>query len=426
MRTIADLHIHSYLSRATSANMVLEHIYKWAQLKGITVVGTGDFTHPKWFLELTEKLEPAEPGLFRLKPEFCREAEGEIPERCRSKVRFVLSVEISTIYKKGDRTRKVHNLILVPDLTTAAKFNRMLNEAGNIRSDGRPILGMDSKDLLRIALDANPETLFIPAHIWTPHFSVLGAASGFGSLEECFEEMTSHIYAIETGLSSNPPMNWRLGSLDRVAILSNSDAHSPDKLAREANVFDGDLSYPALAEALKKKESGKLLGTIEFFPEEGKYHLDGHRSCGRRMTPEETLKNKGLCPVCGRKAVVGVMHRVEALADRPEGFKPPFRPPYWSLIPLTEILGELLSVGPKSRKVVREYFSLLERLGNEIFILKECPLSALEGTGIPLLAEAIDRMRSGRVIVEAGYDGEYGVIRVFQKGEREKVQLSLF
>jgi PHP family Zn ribbon phosphoesterase len=273
MKYIADLHIHSYLSRATSKLMVLEHIYKWAQLKGVTLVGTGDFTHPKWFVELKEKLEPAEQGLFRLKKDFCRAVEDEIPERCRGEVRFVLSVEISNIYKKGDRTRKVHSLILAPDFAAAARFNSTLNEMGNIKSDGRPILGMDCKDLFRYALDASDENLFIPAHIWTPHFSVLGAASGFESLEECFEEMTPQICAVETGLSSDPPMNWRLSSLDGKTIISNSDAHSPEKIAREANLFDADLSYNGMADALRDRKKGKLLGTIEFFPEEGKYHM---------------------------------------------------------------------------------------------------------------------------------------------------------
>jgi uncharacterized protein (TIGR00375 family) len=314
----------------------------------------------------------------------------------------------------------------MPDFASAGRFNNALDAVGNIKSDGRPILGMDCMDLLRHALDASPDCLYIPAHIWTPHFSVLGAASGFESIEECFEDLTKHIHAIETGLSSDPPMNWRLSSLDKMTIISNSDAHSPDKIAREGNVLDTELSYPALSKALQKPKKGGLLGTIEFFPEEGKYHMDGHRNCSKRMTPEETLKNNGLCPICGKKAIVGVMHRVKALADRDLGYKPKNRPPYWSLIPLTEILSELLSVGPKSKKVAREYHALLEKLGSELYILRECPIPDLHEAGHPLLGEAIRRMREGTVQVEAGYDGEYGVIRAFREGEMETAQLSIF
>jgi len=425
MPFIADLHIHSYLSRATSSQMNLENIYKWAQLKGIAVIGTGDFTHPKWFAELREKLEPAEPGLFLLKKKYAEPMEKEIPESCRAPVRFLLSVEISTIYKKGERTRKVHNLFLSPDFLSAGRLNAALQERGNIKSDGRPILGMDSKQLLQMVLDASADNTCIPAHIWTPHFSVLGAASGFDSVEECFEELTPHIFALETGLSSDPPMNWRVSALDRFVLVSNSDAHSPEKLGREANIFACDRSYFAIMKALREKRKGEFLGTFEFFPEEGKYHYDGHRSCNQRMTPEETLANKALCPACGKKVTIGVMHRVANLADRAEGYKPRQSVPFRSLIPLSEVLAEMNDVGVKSIRVSRQYHKLLEKFGNEFFILRDCPLEELKQAGFGLLAEALKRIRAGKVHINPGYDGAYGIIKVFEPWEKQEKQLSL-
>lgn len=425
MRFVADLHVHSSFSRATSRQMNLENLYRWAQLKGVTVVGTGDFTHPQWFKELQEKLVPAEPGLFSLRPEHCRAVDEEVPESCRAQVRFMLSVEISSIYKKLDKTRKVHNLIFFPDLEAAGRFNRRLGKIGNVTSDGRPILGLDSKDLLRLALDTSSACFFVPAHIWTPHFSVLGASSGFDSLEECFEELTCHIGAVETGLSSDPPMNWRVSALDRVTLISNSDAHSPDRLAREANIFSTELSYQAIIAALTHPEQGGFQGTIEFFPEEGKYHLDGHRDCRQRLTPEETRTHGGLCPGCGRKVTVGVMHRVTELADRPDGFSDAARPSFHSLIGLPEVLAEVLGVGEKSKKVLLEYYRLLRLYGNELFILMDCPLASLKGGGTSLLPEAIDRVRTRRVKVLPGYDGEYGKVRIFDGTEKTTTQRSL-
>lgn len=426
MDFIADLHVHSHLSRATSRQMNLENLHKWAQMKGVTVVGTGDFTHPRWFAELQEKLEPAEPGLFRLKDEYSSDAEKEVPESCRGPVRFMLSVEISTIYKKGDRTRKVHSLILSPDLLSAGRLNATLQEAGNIKSDGRPILGMDCKTLLQLTLDASLENSFIPAHIWTPHFSVLGAASGFDSIDECFEELTPHIFALETGLSSDPPMNWMLSGLDRFVLVSNSDAHSPPKLAREANIFTCGLSYFEMMKALREKDREGFKGTIEFFPEEGKYHYDGHRACNMRLSPDETVSNEGKCPECGRKVTVGVMHRVKALSDRNSGFKPEGAFGFESLIPLVEILSEIHGVGVNSKKISREYRRLLERFGSELHILRACPLSELKQAGHQILAEAIRKIREGRVDINPGYDGEYGTVRIFEPGEMQKNQLSLF
>ncbi len=406
--------------------MNLENIYKWAQLKGITVVATGDFTHPAWFAELKEKLEPAEPGLFQIKKRYVHEVEKEIPESCRAPVRFLLSVEISTIYKKGDRTRKIHTIFLSPDFVSAGTLNASLQECGNIKSDGRPILGMDSKLLLQMALDASSDNTCIPAHIWTPHFSVLGAASGFDSVEECFEDLTPHIFALETGLSSDPPMNWQISQLDRFVLVSNSDAHSPGKLGREANIFDCDLSYFAMMRALKEKDHRQFLGTLEFFPEEGKYHYDGHRNCNSRMAPEETLSHNGDCPVCGRKVTVGVMHRVTNLSDRNAGFRPQQAFPFHNLIPLSEVLAEVNSVGANSKKVSQQYFKLLEKFGSEFYVLRDCPLSNLKQEGFGLLAEALQRIREGRVNISPGYDGAYGIIKVFEPWEKQENQLSLF
>ncbi|HUJ89304.1 MAG TPA: endonuclease Q family protein [Syntrophorhabdales bacterium] len=417
MRLVADLHIHSSYSRATSAEMVPEGIWKWAQLKGITVVGTGDFTHPMWFKELGEKMEPTGNGLFRLKTDFQPET---VPESCRADVFFLLSVEISCIYKKNGKTRKIHCLVFVPDLVSAAKFNLALSRIGNIRSDGRPILGLDAKELLKITLDTSPQAMFIPAHAWTPHFSVFGAASGFDSLEECFEELTPHIHAVETGLSSDPPMNWRLSALDGITLVSNSDAHSAPKLGREANIFDVEVSYGAIMEAIKTRK--RFMGTIEFFPEEGKYHYDGHRVCDVRFSPGETKQHDYRCPVCGKRLTVGVMHRVELLADRKHGFKPPGAPPYHSLIPLQEVLAEARGVGANSKSVQDEYMNLLVRVGNEFKVLMDEPLAEIARAASPLVAEAIARMRSGKVHIKPGYDGEFGQIKIFETAERKEIK----
>ncbi|MEW5721866.1 MAG: UvrD-helicase domain-containing protein, partial [Thermodesulfobacteriota bacterium] len=418
MTFIADLHIHSRFSRATARNLDLPLLDEWAGRKGLAVLGTGDVTHPGWLAEIEAQLDVAEEGLFRLKPDFVRHGQGE--------TRFLLSGEISSIYKKDGRTRKVHNLILLPDLAAARKLADRLDTLGNIRSDGRPILGLDARDLLAICLDVSPDCFLIPAHIWTPWFSLLGSKSGFDSVEECFEDLTPHIHALETGLSSDPPMNWRLSFLDAYILVSNSDAHSPDKLGREANLFETDLSYPALVRALKGE--GGFGGTLEFFPEEGKYHLDGHRKCARSLHPEETRRLGGLCPVCGRPVTVGVYSRVLELADRPAGERPDGACGYHSLIPLTEVLGEILGVGPRSRKVDLVYADLLRELGPELYVLREAPPADVARAGGELLRIAIERMREGRVIAEGGYDGEYGRIGIFQPGELETLagQVELF
>lgn len=427
MKLIADLHIHSYLSRACSRQLKPEILYKWCQLKGITVLATGDFTHPQWFGELKEKLIPEEPGLFQLKPELARAIDQQVPVPCRAPVRFLLGVEISCIYKKGDKVRKVHHLVFAPSFEVAAKINVRLEKIGNIRSDGRPILGLDSKDLLSIVLEASPEAYLIPAHAWTPHFAVFGSESGFDSLEECFEDLAPHIFAIETGLSSDPPMNWRISKLDRITLISNSDAHSPEKLAREANVLDTELSYRGIFNTFKKRDPSRFLCTLEFFPEEGKYHVDGHRACQSWLQPEETLRRKGLCPICQKPVTVGVLHRVEKLADRPQGQKPKEAADFENLVPLKEILGETLRVGSNSAKVDAQYHRLLSQFGNELSILRELPMSRLEAAGFPLLALALQRMRQGEVTIRPGYDGEYGIVSVLSKDDFvEKRQMSLF
>lgn len=417
MRFLADLHIHSRYSRATSKDMSPEGIGKWAQLKGIRVIGTGDFTHPQWLQELGEKLEPTGTGLFTLKKDF--PAEG-VPDSCRSDVSFLLTAEISCIYSKGGRTRKVHALVLAPDLDAAGRINAALTKIGNLSSDGRPILGLDAKELLRIVLDASPDALFIPAHAWTPHFSVFGSASGFDSLEECFEELTPHVHAIETGLSSDPPMNWRLSALDGITLISNSDAHSPSKIGREATIFDTEIAYDSIRDAIRTRKG--FLGTVEFFPEEGKYHHDGHKACGVSLSPAETRQHGEICPLCLKKVTVGVMNRVEKLADREEGYRPDGAPLFHSLIPLQELIAETLKVGASSKRVGKAYHALLEQLGNEHTILMNSPLDAIEAAGSPLLREAVARMRAGNVRIVPGYDGEYGKVRTFVDTERNEAK----
>ena len=427
MRLIADLHIHSHYSRATSKKLDIPNLAIWARRKGVHIVGTGDISHPGWLAEMRESLEPAEEGLYRLKPEVERAVDEQTPAACQGKtVRFLLAGEISSIYKRGGKVRKVHNVIFAPDFETVEVIQTELEKIGNIRSDGRPILGLDSRDLLELILEIDERNHLIPAHIWTPWFAMLGSKSGFDSVEECFGDLTPHIFALETGLSSDPPMNWRVTNLDRYALTSSSDAHSPAKLAREATIFDIDLGYDALFDALRANDPARYLGTLEFFPEEGKYHYDGHRKCGIVWDPKTTLAHQGVCPVCGKPVTVGVMHRVESLADRPEDEPKPNAAPFHSLIPLPEIISEIQGVGPKSKRVQREYDRILGRLGPELEILFDLPLEAIAAVGGPKLAEGIDRMRRGEVIARPGYDGEFGVIRVFPVAEATSPQQALF
>jgi uncharacterized protein (TIGR00375 family) len=428
MKIFADLHVHSKYSRATARDLDLENLYRAARVKGIQVVGTGDFSHPAWFGEIEAKLEPAEPGLLRLKQEIAGKLDERVPPSCRGSVRFVLTTEISNIYKKHGRTRKNHNLVFVPDLATAGKLNSRLERIGNIHSDGRPILGLDARDLLEIVLETSPDAFLVPAHIWTPWFSVLGSKSGFDSIAECFGDLAPHVFAAETGLSSDPGMNWRVSGLDDVALISNSDAHSPANLGREANVFKTELSLYAIRDALKGADPERFLGTIEFYPEEGKYHLDGHRACGVCFEPEQTARHQGLCPQCGKPLTIGVLNRVEQLADRPQGVKPEKARPYHNLVPLMGILGEIFQVGAKTQKVSQAYRTAIEKLGPEFAILDQLEVQQIEGAGIPLLAEAVRRMRAKEMQIRPGYDGEYGIVKIFGSQERARMlgQIPLF
>jgi len=411
----ADLHIHSKFSRACSRDCDLEHLALVGRRKGISVIGTGDFTHPKWFEELDSTLVPAGPGLFRLREDVERSVEARLPASCRGPVRFMLSVEISTIYKRAERTRKVHHLLYMPDMASAARCTAALERIGNLASDGRPILGLDSRDLLEITLESGDGAYLVPAHVWTPWFAVLGSKSGFDRVEDCYADLAGHIFALETGLSADPEMCWRVSGLDRYRLVSNSDAHSPPALGREATVLDTEIDYYAIRRALETGEGFE--GTVEFFPEEGKYHLDGHRKCDVRTEPAETRRNGGLCPVCGKPPTVGVLHRVETLADRPQGTRPPGAAGFRNILQLPQLVGEVLGVGPRSKAVTAVVTGLVDQLGPELDILERIPTDEIAKAGQPLVAEAVDRVRRGAVHRDAGYDGEYGTIRVFTPDE---------
>lgn len=419
MTFYADLHVHSKYSRATSRDLDLENLARWAARKGIAVVGTGDCVHPGWLTEIREKLVPDGSGLFRLRPEIEAAVEETLPAACRKPVRFMLSTEISTIYKKGDKTRKIHHLIYVPDFACADRLAMRLARIGNIASDGRPILGLDSRDLLEVTLECGPDCYLVPAHIWTPWFGALGSQSGFDSIEECYGDLASHVFAVETGLSSDPAMNRRVSLLDRFRLVSNSDAHSPGKLGREATRFSCARDYFAIRRALETGEG--YGGTVEFFPEEGKYHMDGHRACGVRLDPKETLALGGRCPVCGKAVTVGVAHRVEMLADRNEAepLPPPTSGEATSFVPLPEILSELIGSGTASKAVAAAYDRAITTLGPELSVLGEVPIEDIRQVA-PLLAEAVARLRAEAVIRQPGYDGEYGVIRLFEEGELDR------
>ena len=410
MKTIADLHIHSRFSMATSKEGTPENLDFWARKKGISLIGTGDFTHPVWREELKERLVSEGNGLYRLRDEYVKEESRKFPGEG---TRFVVSGEISSIYKKNGKTRKVHNVILLPGLEAADAMAQRLEKIGNIHSDGRPILGLDSHDLLEMMLDVCPEGILIPAHIWTPHFSVLGAKSGFDSVEECFEELAPYIHALETGLSSDPAMNWRISKLDRYQLVSNSDAHSPSKLGREANLLDIDCSYEGLYRAIQTGEG--LEGTVEFFPEEGKYHFDGHRKCGVSLSPVEAERLGGICPVCGKKLTMGVDHRVEQLADRAEGFVKKDGKKYESLVPLPEVISACMGYSTASKKVQGCFEQLIQTLGTEFDILRNVPSEDIKSCAGERIAEGIENVRTGNVKRIPGYDGEYGKIQLFDE-----------
>ena len=420
MQFIADLHIHSRFSRATSRDLDFPALHRSACEKGIGLLGTGDFTHPGWLKEIEEQLVPAEEGLFRLRDELARKAEEGLPASCRGGlVRFVLEVEISNIYKREGRVRKNHNLVFLPSLDAAKRFNTKLSAIGNLASDGRPILGLDARDLLEITLETDPAAFLVPAHIWTPWFSMLGSMSGFDSLQECFGDLASHVFAAETGLSSDPPMNWRVSFLDRISLISNSDAHSPSKLGREANLFDVEPSFPSMREALRTGEG--FLGTIEFFPEEGKYHLDGHRKCGVRLEPQQTRDAGGKCPVCGGKLTVGVMSRVTDLSDLPEGARSAAAKPFESLVSLSQAVGEALGCGPDTRRA-RGVLDSLRAIGTELAVLRQVPLEDISRAAGAVVAESVKRVRGGNLTVQGGYDGEFGTVCIFTPEERAELE----
>lgn len=407
MKFIADFHLHSKYSRATSPKMDLENLAQWARIKGIKVLGTSDFTHPEWLKNLKVKLEPAELGLFKLK-------------NLKNEIRFILTTEISCIYTKNGRVRKIHIILFAPSFEIVEKINAHLSWIGNLKSDGRPILGLDAKELAKTVLNISRDCLIVPAHVWTPWFSIFGSRSGFDSIEECFEEYSKYIYAIETGLSSNPSMNWRLSALDKVSLISNSDSHSPHKIGREANVFDLEsLSYASIIDAIKAKDPQKFLYTIEFFPQEGKYHYDGHRACDIRVSPQESKKYNNICPRCGRPLTIGVLNRVEELANRPEDFKPEGAIHFKSLIPLTEIIGDAMGTLSGAKRVESEYKNLIKNFGNEFKVLLDINHRDLEAVTFAEVAEGIIRAREGKVFIEPGYDGVYGKVRIFSKEEQK-------
>lgn len=410
MKMIADLHIHSRFAMATSKEGTPENLDFWARKKGISLIGTGDFTHPVWREELKERLVSEGNGLYHLRDAYVKEESRKFPGEG---TRFIVSGEISSIYKKNGKTRKVHNVILLPSLEAADAMAQRLEKIGNIHSDGRPILGLDSHDLLEMMLDVCPEGILIPAHIWTPHFSVLGAKSGFDSVEECFEELAPYIHALETGLSSDPAMNWRISKLDRYQLVSNSDAHSPSKLGREANLLDIDCSYEGLYRAIQTGEG--LEGTVEFFPEEGKYHFDGHRKCGVSLSPVEAERLGGICPVCGKKLTMGVDHRVEQLADRAEGFVKKDGKKYESLVPLPEVISACMGYSTASKKVQGCFEQMIQTLGTEFDILRNVPSEDIKSCAGERIAEGIENVRIGNVKRIPGYDGEYGKIELFDE-----------
>lgn len=414
MEFIADFHIHSKYSRATSRDMDIKHLAEWAKLKGITLMGTGDFTHHLWLEELKHNLEDLGNGLFKYQG-----------------IYFILTTELSSIYSKRGKTYRIHNMVFAPSFKAVDKINNSLSSRGaNLASDGRPILGIDAAELARIIFDVDENCMVVPGHIWTPWFSLFGSMSGFDRIQDCFEDQTPKIFAAETGLSSDPAMNWRLSALDKITLISNSDSHSPQKIGREANVFDCELDYKTIREVLKTKDKKRFLYTVEFFPEEGKYHFDGHRLCGIRFSPKDTKQHNGRCPKCGRPVTVGVMSRVEQLADRPEGFKPENTIPFKSLIPLDEIIAEARGVGKGSVAVERDYRTFVSKFGTEFEILLKASKDDLL-KGLPQrVAQGIIKVREAKVNIKAGFDGEYGIISIFgdedKRPDKNEQQLSLF
>ena len=411
MKVVADFHLHSRYSRATSSRLDLDLLAQWARWKGIHLLGTGDCTHPLWMQELKQKLRPSEGGLYEYRG-----------------VKFLLTAEVNNLFAVGGRSHRIHNLVFLPTIEAAEGLNKRLGRHGDLSSDGRPMLRLSARDLVRMALDVSPEAFVVPAHAWTPHFSVFGANSGFDTVEECFQDQAKEIFALETGLSSDPAMNWRLSRLDRYTLISNSDSHSANRIGREANVFDCEPSYGEIKRILKTKDTKRFLYTIEFFPEEGKYHLDGHRLCKARLTPEETRQSQNRCPACGRKVTIGVMHRVGDLADRAPGYRPADGIPFKNLVPLDQIIADNRGVGVATKQVEQEYLDLVQRVGTELEILTEFPEEVLRKSLSPRLAEGILRVRAAQVKILPGYDGEYGEVKIYEESNdlAAEKQLTLF
>lgn len=422
MKILADLHIHSRFSLATSKNTNVENIYIAARKKGITVLGTGDFTHPGWFEELKNKLVQAEEGLYKLSKDTYSRIDNHVPEACRGITRFIPSSEVCNIYKKRGKTRKIHSLILLPEMAAVEKLNRKLKSKGKTESNGRPVFTFDVVNMLEMVFDVSDKAMLIPAHVWTPWYSLFGSKSGFDSIEECFGDYAGYIFAAETGLSSDPAMCRKFSGLDRITLISNSDAHSPLKIGREANIFDTALCYNSIISAIKRGNPKEFTGTIEYFPEEGKYYADGHRNCNRSFLPAETDKNGGICPVCGKKITIGVLHRIQELSDKSKD-KPP-KTIYFKTIPLTDILSEIYQLNPGSKTIMLHYNKLLEQFGPELYILNFIGIDELRISENSLLAEAIERMRKNEVMITPGFDGKYGSVKIFREDEIRKTAVN--
>jgi uncharacterized protein (TIGR00375 family) len=409
MSFYADLHLHSRYARATSRNADVAELAWSARRKGITVLGTGDLTHPVWFQELTASLVPAEPGLFRLRDELDWAVLERLPPSCRGPLRLLLATEVSTAFHRDGRARRMHHLLYVPDLEASATLTDRLGRHGNLSEDGRPTLAMDAGELLEATLASGDGAYLVPAHIWTPWVGVLSATTGFDSIEACYGELAGRIFAVETGLSADPAMCWRVSALDRFRVVSYSDAHGPSRLGREATELDSELDYFAIRRALETGEG--FQGTVEYFPEEGRYHLSGHKACGVRLEPAAARRARMRCPVCGKRLTMGVLQRVEDLADRPEGARPAGAAGCRNLVPLDEVVADVAGVRPASKTVRRTVDAMLERLGPELPILERVPLDAIDEAGFPEVAEAIGKVRRGEVVRDPGFDGQYGTVR---------------
>jgi len=408
MEFIADLHIHSKFSRATSGDMIISKIAEAAELKGITLVGTGDFTHPEWLTMLRNDLIEQGNGIHKYQNTY-----------------FMLTAEVNNIYPKNGKLRRIHNVLFTPSFESAEKINKFLSKYGNLSSDGRPLLSLDSKHLLAKMLEIDPLNVLVPSHIWTPWFSLFGSKSGFDSIEECFDELSPAIIALETGLSSDPQMNWTLSALDNYTLISNSDAHSPSRLGREANVLDCQISYNEIRDVLKTKDKQRFLYTIEFFPEEGKYHFDGHRNCNIVLSPQESVANDDICPVCGKQLTIGVAHRVRLLADREDGYVPDNAMPYKNLIPLEEIIAEALDMGRDSITVKNQYLKLVKALGGEFNVLLSVPITEITYNSDQRIAYAVELVRAGKVKIAPGYDGVFGKVSILASETKKMTENSI-